>query len=102
MLIDELGRATSTADGIGIAWAVAEELISIGAMTFFATHFAQLSQLVHVYPNCQLWHFAVKVGDSLDFTWQLKQGQEEELHYGLRLAPLVTPSATLPWWEEGC
>lgn len=44
VLIDELGRATSTSDGIAIAWAIAEELLSIGALTFFATHFAQATQ----------------------------------------------------------
>ena len=89
VLIDELGRATSTSDGIAIAWAIAEELICIGALTYFATHFAQLGQLAQLYPNCQLWHFGVNVSNGMDFTWQLKHGQDNDFHYGLLLAPLV-------------
>lgn len=89
VLIDELGRATSTSDGIAIAWAVAEELISIGAMTFFASHFAQMGQLAKLYPTCRLWHLGVEVADTLDFTWQLKPGHDKTVHYGLLLAPLV-------------
>ncbi len=41
VLVDELGRATSTADGVGLAWAVSEALIARGAPTLFATHFHQ-------------------------------------------------------------
>ena len=89
VLIDELGRATSTSDGIAIAWAVAEELISIGAMTFFASHFAQLGQLAKLYPTCRLWHFGVEVANRLDFTWKLKPGDDKTVHYGLLLAPMV-------------
>ena len=89
VLIDELGRATSTSDGIAIAWAVAEELISIGAMTLFASHFAQMGQLAKLYPTCRLWHFGVEVANNLDFTWQLKAGHDKTVHYGLLLAPQV-------------
>jgi len=67
VLIDELGRATSTADGVGIAWAVAEHLISLGSPTLFATHFARLGELATLYPNCKLWHFDVEVAAGLKF-----------------------------------
>jgi DNA mismatch repair protein MSH4 len=69
VFIDELGRATSTADGVGIAWAVAEHLISLGAPTLFATHFARLGELATMYPNCKLWHFDVEVAEGLNFRW---------------------------------
>eukprot|EP01026_Neomeris_dumetosa_P062416 TRINITY_DN59056_c0_g1_i4.p1 TRINITY_DN59056_c0_g1~~TRINITY_DN59056_c0_g1_i4.p1 ORF type:complete len:198 (-),score=12.59 TRINITY_DN59056_c0_g1_i4:221-814(-) len=91
VIIDELGRATSTHDGIAISWAIAEQLISIGVGTLFATHFQELCELSKLYPNCTLWHFDVVIGDdTMDFTWQLKQDVPEQIiHYGLRLAPSV-------------
>lgn len=50
VLIDELGRSTSTADGVGLAWAVGEALAERGALTLFATHFPQLAELAALYP----------------------------------------------------
>lgn len=59
MLVDELGRATSTIDGLGVAWAVSEQLIACGAGVLFATHFHELTHLAVLYPNCRAWHFDV-------------------------------------------
>ncbi|KAL4430861.1 hypothetical protein ABPG75_006117 [Micractinium tetrahymenae] len=104
VLIDELGRATSTADGVGIAWAVSEALLAAGAPTLFATHFAQLTELVAVYPAAKAWHF--DVGDvagrrALDFTWRLRAGACEAGHYGLLLATAVGfPDEVLAAAEE--
>ena len=53
VILDELGRATSTTDGSGIAWAVSEFLISMGAYTLFATHFSIMTELSAMYPNCR-------------------------------------------------
>ncbi|DBA95622.1 TPA: hypothetical protein ACH3X3_013469 [Trebouxia sp. C0006] len=92
VIVDELGRATSTADGIGIAWAVSEHLIGLGACTLFATHFSRLSELAAVYPNCKLWHFGVNASaqsERLDYTWKLQEGQQQAVHYGLILANSV-------------
>ncbi|KAL0020849.1 hypothetical protein WJX77_001177 [Trebouxia sp. C0004] len=92
VIVDELGRATSTADGIGIAWAVSEHLIGLGACTLFATHFSRLSELTAVYPNCKLWHFGVNASaqsERLDYTWKLQHGQQQAVHYGLILANSV-------------
>jgi DNA mismatch repair protein MSH4 len=50
VIIDELGRGTANAEGLSIAMAVAEALITSGAMTLFVTHFAQLTSLEEVYP----------------------------------------------------
>lgn len=87
ILIDELGRATSTIDGVGIAWAVSEHLIALGAYTLFASHFPQLAELCKVYPNCRSWHLHVETrGNKLDFLWKLKAGSTDSVHYGLLLA----------------
>lgn len=89
VLIDELGRATSTADGVGIAWAVAEHLIALGAAALFVSHFPRLGELAGLYPSCKLWHFDVEASDKLDFKWRLVPGRNSDMHYGLLLAPMV-------------
>lgn len=91
VLIDELGRATSTADGVGVAWAVSEQLISLGAHTLFATHFGQLTELAALYPSAKAWHLAVDASrNRLDFSWRLRPGASEDAgHYGLLLARAV-------------
>ena len=90
MLIDELGRATSTQDGIGLAWAISEQLISLGTYTLAATHFGRLVELAEMYPNCKAWHFEVNAdNERLSFSWKLQPGAMVTAHYGLLLAPMV-------------
>ena len=63
-----------------------------GTSTLFATHFTQLAQLGAIYPNCKLWHFdvgATPEAQRLDYTWKLKPGQQQSMHYGLILAHSV-------------
>ena len=60
VIIDELGRATSNADGVGIAWAVAESLAHAGAYTLLATHYHELSELARLYPNIRNSSMAVE------------------------------------------
>eukprot|EP00798_Chlamydomonas_sp_ICE-L_P008491 gene8491-4852_t len=70
VLIDELGRATSTSDGVAIAWAVCEKLLSVGAFTLFATHFRQLSELGSLYPAACQWqgeHYGLALARSVGF-----------------------------------
>jgi DNA mismatch repair protein MSH4 len=89
VIIDELGRGTSTDDGTGIAWAMAEELMSIGAFTLLATHFSGLKELATIYPTCKVWQLEVGVtGNSLDFRWKVKAASQHQdnVHYGLLLA----------------
>ncbi|CAL8469479.1 g9020 [Coccomyxa elongata] len=92
VLIDELGRATSTADGVAIAWAVSEHLIGAGAFTLFATHFAPLGELAHMHPNCKQWHFGVDPtaqGLEHQYGHKLVPGEGAAVHYGLLMAPAV-------------
>ena len=53
VIVDELGRATSTMDGESIAWAVSEKLLNIGAFSLIATHFNDLPYLTQLYPNAK-------------------------------------------------
>lgn len=50
-MIDELGRGTSNREGMAVAWAVAERLLSSSAYTLFVTHYEQMPGLADLYPN---------------------------------------------------
>lgn len=60
VLIDELGRATSTADGVALSWSMSEYLLALGAHVLLATHFRQLEELADIYPSCKLWRMQVQ------------------------------------------
>ncbi|KAG2485478.1 hypothetical protein HYH03_015753 [Edaphochlamys debaryana] len=89
VLLDELGRATSTQDGVGLAWAVCEALLARGAPTLLATHLPQLGQLAALYPGARLWRLQVDASaGALGFTWRLQAASAlaPPPHYGLALA----------------
>ncbi|KNA15413.1 hypothetical protein SOVF_098510 [Spinacia oleracea] len=87
IVMDELGRATSSSDGFAIAWSVCEQLLSLKAYTIFATHMENLSELATLYPNVKILHFHVDIRNNrLDFKFQLKDGPRHIPHYGLLLA----------------
>ena len=66
ILIDELGRATSNEDGMAIAWSISEFLLVKRAITFFATHYSQLTKLANIYPNAQNQHLSAVVKNDED------------------------------------
>jgi hypothetical protein len=59
VIIDELGRGTSTKDGVSIAWAICEQLAAMKAYTLFVTHFHLLVELESIYPNVKNFHLMV-------------------------------------------
>ena len=60
VVLDEIGRGTSTYDGLSIAWAVAEHLTRIGCKTLFATHYHHLNELAKHFPTVKNFRVAVK------------------------------------------
>ncbi|KAK6781483.1 hypothetical protein RDI58_019279 [Solanum bulbocastanum] len=87
IVMDELGRATSSSDGFAIAWSCCEHLLALKAYSIFATHMENLSALSTMYPNVKILHFDVDVRNNrMDFKFQLKDGSRHVPHYGLMLA----------------
>ncbi|CAN9401394.1 unnamed protein product [Alternaria alternata] len=91
VLIDELGRGTSTRDGLAIALAIAEALVSSRALVWFATHFKDLAIIMGDRVGVQNLHLAVEMEDppSMTMLYKTTQGIVQEVHYGLTLARVV-------------
>jgi DNA mismatch repair protein MutS len=90
VLMDEIGRGTSTYDGLSLAWATAVELASkLRAMTLFATHYFELTQLAGDYEGIANVHLAaVEHGDQIVFLHSVRQGPANQ-SYGLQVASLA-------------
>uniref|UniRef100_A0A8C3HUZ1 MutS protein homolog 4 n=1 Tax=Chrysemys picta bellii TaxID=8478 RepID=A0A8C3HUZ1_CHRPI len=104
IIIDELGRGTSTEEGIGICYSVCEYLLSLKAFTLFATHFLELCHIDALYPNVENNHFEVQhvknsAGnkEKITYTYILSKGHTEEKNYGLKAAEVssLPPSIIL-------
>jgi len=101
VLLDEIGRGTSTYDGVAIAWAVTECLHnSIGCKTIFATHYHELTQLTEELEHARNFNVAVReVGDEIVFLHRLEPGGADRsygIHVG-RLAGLPDPVVARAW-----
>jgi DNA mismatch repair protein MutS len=90
VLLDEIGRGTSTYDGVSIAWAVTEYLHErIGAKTIFATHYHELTQLGDLLPRVRNLNVAVReVGEDIVFLRRLEEGGADR-SYGIQVARLA-------------
>ncbi|MEJ2322061.1 MAG: DNA mismatch repair protein MutS, partial [Gammaproteobacteria bacterium] len=90
VLMDEIGRGTSTFDGLSLAWACALELASrIHAYTLFATHYFELTTLPEEQPSIANVHLdATEHGDSIVFLHSVKPGPANQ-SYGLQVAQLA-------------
>ncbi|WP_159378855.1 DNA mismatch repair protein MutS [Mixta calida] len=90
VLMDEIGRGTSTYDGLSLAWACAESLASrIKAMTLFATHYFELTTLAEKMEGVANVHLdAVEHGDTIAFMHSVQEGAASK-SYGLAVAALA-------------
>ncbi|QNB01516.1 DNA mismatch repair protein MutS [Massilia sp. Se16.2.3] len=90
VLMDEVGRGTSTFDGLALAWAIARHLIdSSRSFTLFATHYFELTQLPETHPSAANVHLsAVEHKDSIVFLHAVQEGPASQ-SYGLQVAQLA-------------
>jgi len=91
ILLDEVGRGTSTFDGLAIAWAVTEELHDRGrgAKVLFATHYHELTALADTLPRVRNYHVAVKEwNDEIIFLHKVRPGGTDR-SYGIQVARLA-------------
>ncbi len=90
VLMDEIGRGTSTFDGLSLAWACAQHLAAeTHAMTLFATHYFELTQLSENYDSLVNVHLdAIEHGEKIIFMHQVKPGAASQ-SYGLQVARLA-------------
>lgn len=90
LILDEIGRGTSTIDGLSIAWAVIEEISrNIGAKTLFATHFHELSELEGVLDGVKNYQILIKeIGGTIVFLHKIVRGSASK-SFGIEVAELA-------------
>ncbi|MBQ3036557.1 MAG: DNA mismatch repair protein MutS, partial [Lachnospiraceae bacterium] len=92
LILDEIGRGTSTFDGLSIAWAVIEHISNrklLGAKTLFATHYHELTELEGKMSNVNNYCIAVKEkGDDIVFLRKIVKGGADK-SYGIQVAKLA-------------
>ncbi|MCI5943874.1 MAG: DNA mismatch repair protein MutS [Eubacterium sp.] len=104
LILDEIGRGTSTYDGLSIAWAVIEYITSqnlSGAKTLFATHYHELTELEGIMPGVKNYCIAVQEkGDSIVFLRKIIRGSADK-SYGIQVAKLAgVPEEVIKRAEE--
>jgi DNA mismatch repair protein MutS len=89
IILDEIGRGTSTYDGLSLAWAIAEYLQKHKVRTLFATHFHELTALAKDYPGIKNYNVAVKeINNEIVFLHKIIPGGTDE-SYGIYVAKLA-------------
>ena len=92
LILDEIGRGTSTYDGLSIAWAVAEHILDktkIGARTLFATHYHELIELGSTHPGAKNYNVAVREWNGqITFLRKIVEGGTDQ-SYGIHVAQLA-------------
>lgn len=98
VLLDEIGRGTSTYDGISIAWAMVEYLHnhpSARAKTLFATHYHELNEMEQMFPRVKNYHVTVKeMNNTIVFLRKLERGGTEH-SFGIHVARMAGMPATV-------
>jgi DNA mismatch repair protein MutS len=89
VILDEIGRGTSTLDGLSLAWAIAEHLTGKGSRTLFATHYHELTQLAHQYDNVTNLNVTVREWDGqIVFLHRIVPGATNR-SYGIHVAKIA-------------
>ena len=90
VILDEIGRGTSTYDGLSIAAAVSQHLANvIGARTLFATHYHELAQLAKHFEGTKMMQMAIqKEAGKLMFTYKLEEGEASQ-SFGVEVASMA-------------
>ena len=90
IILDEIGRGTSTYDGLSIAWAVLEHIVAeVNALTLFATHYHELTRLEEKLPGvCNYYLTTREQGDDIVFLRKLTRGKAGQ-SYGIHVARLA-------------
>lgn len=89
VILDEIGRGTSTFDGMALAWAVAERIVQMKTRALFATHFHQLTDMANQYHGVKNVHtLAKESGDTIVFLHKIADGGTDR-SYGVHVAALA-------------
>ena len=90
IVLDEVGRGTSTLDGLSIAWAIVEYIsLKLKAKTLFATHYHELAELENTLPGLKNYHVLVKESDGgVTFLYKIARGAASK-SFGLEVARLA-------------
>lgn len=102
ILLDEIGRGTSTYDGVAIAWSVAEYIATkVGARCIFATHYHELNVMTKTYPQIKNYRITITENNGeIEFLRKIVQGGASK-SYGIQVARMAgLPSSVVKRSEE--